>query len=60
VRDRLVVVVLEVVVLPTTTVLVRLVWIVDETMSVDIVLSVKATTKVTGKLGIENVQINPG
>ena len=56
--DRLDVVVVEVIVLITTAVLVTLVWMVDETVSVDIVLSVKATTKVTGKLGIGNVQIN--
>jgi hypothetical protein len=62
VTDRVDVVVVVVILLPTTVVLVTLVWIVEETVRVDrmdAVLSVKATTKVTGKLGIAKLQIYP-
>jgi hypothetical protein len=61
VTDRVDIVVVDVIALSTTVVLVTFVWIVDEAVIVDRVdvVLVKATTKVTGKLGIANLQIYP-
>jgi hypothetical protein len=61
--ERVDVVIVDVVVLPTSVVEVTLVWMVDEIMRVARVISVvvaKLTSKVTGKFGMANVQTYPG
>jgi hypothetical protein len=58
--DIVVVVIVEVAVLPTTDVLVTLVWVVDEPTTVVVVTAVvgmKVTVNVTGKLGIVKVHM---
>ena len=60
--ERVEVVMVEVIVFPTTAVLVTLVTMVEERVTVDeivFVVGVKVTWKVTGKLGIVKVQTYP-